>query len=265
MNEFSLNQETMIWVLALVPLLFFAFRLVRRIVRGGAAPGQESSLHGSTTPARGHNTGTHAAGMSGTTELNGTSQGCQWTATIEARPDNPDEARHGRVWRQSTRWRTAHATMPAGKFVMIMTLPEGVKAPPESAAAETGLMATLARKAAAAAFGHYVNGYFGTEHGAMVDLASATPLSAGPGFAAFSNDGAFARRLLDPATVDLLARQSALELARPGAGHSGFGLLLAPAGVIIGTQYALSTADDLAPLVAFGAEMAERLKAVQPD
>lgn len=263
MNEFSLNQETMIWVLALVPLLFFAFRLVRRIVRGGAATGQGSGLHGSTI-ARDHGRGPRAVGVPGTTELNGTSQGCRWTATIEAIPDNPGEARHGRVWRQSTRWRTTHATMPAGKFVMIMTLPEGVKAPPVSAEADTGLMATLARKAAAAAFGHYVRGYFGAEHGAMVDLASAIPLSAGPGFAAFSNDGAFARRLLDPTTVDLLARQRALELARSGASNSGFGLLLAPAGVVIGTQYALSTASDLAPLVAFGAEMAERLKSVEP-
>jgi hypothetical protein len=262
MNEYYLNQDKIIWALALVPLLILAFRLVRRIVRGGAAPGPESGLQGATTLDRDHGTGPRAGGAPGTTELGGTTQGCVWTATIEALPDNPDEARHGRVWRQSTRWRTAHATMPAGKFIMIMTLPEGVKAPPVSAGADTGLMATLARKAAAAAFGHYVSGYFDAEHGALVDLASATPLSAGPGFAAFTNDGAFARRLLDQATVDLLGRQRALELARPGA-NSGFGLLLAPAGVIIGTQYALSTAVDLAPLVAFGAEMAERLKGLR--
>jgi hypothetical protein len=263
MNEYSFSPEKMIWALALVPLLIFAFRVVRRIVRGGAATGPESGLHYSAKVAQAQGTGTRASGVPGTMELSGTTQGCAWSATIEATPDNPDEARHGRVWRQSTRWRTAYATMPPGKFVVIMTLPEGAKAPPVSAEADTGFMATLARKAAAAAFGHYVSGYFGAEHGAMVDLASATPLAAGPGFAAFANDAAFARRLLDPATVDLLARQRALELARPRASNSGFGLLLAPAGVIIGTQYALSTADDLAPLVAFGAEMAERLKALR--
>jgi hypothetical protein len=247
-----------------VPLLVLAFRLVGRLVRGSPASDQRAGRSDAKAIAR--KTETRAAGdvRPGTLELDGTTHGCAWCCTVEALPHPPDEARPGRVWRQSTRWRTAHATAPAGKFVMIMTLPEGVKVPPVSAAAETGLMATIARKAAAVAFGHYVHGYFGAEHGAMVDLARATPLSAGPGFAAFANDEAFARRLLDPATVGLLARQRAWELARP-ASHSGFGLLCSPTGVFIGTQYALATADELAPLVAFGAEMAARLKEVKPS
>jgi hypothetical protein len=119
-------------------------------------------------------------------------------------------------------------------------------------------MATLARKAASAAFSIYVQGYFGQEYQGRVNLEEASALDAGPGFAAFSNSPAFAQRLLDAPALELIAAMAAAERARPGAKQAGFGMLFISEGVVLGTQIALPDAGQIEPLARVGAVLSLR-------
>lgn len=172
--------------------------------------------------------------------FSGTSEGLSWSAQVEVTLDD-DGSPSRRSRGQRTRITFPTLAAAPGRFVLAMALPPGVQVPPSPPSGEGGVLGKLAEKAAEAMLDLYVDGYFGAEHRALVNVVGAARPPGPPGLFLLSTDEALAARLLDEQGVALLAalREPVHGLARA---LDSFGLLATTAGLVVGCQVALHDA-----------------------
>ncbi len=193
----------------------------------------------------------------GEMQFAGESEGVTWSANIEA----PVHQSNSRNKSQSTRLTYPGLTSAPGTFILAVAFPPGVKVPEMPSMNDGGFLASIAERAGEALLDVYVEGYFGAEHRALVNVAGAARSPAPEGFWLLSTDPALAARLLDTEGQALL---SALRLAEVKEGtalaKAGFGVLISPSGFKVGCQVALTDparlkfiADKAARLVAHAA------------
>jgi len=215
--------------------------------RGGAAPG--------ASPAA-------AAASARSLVLSGTSSGLAWSAEVETDPPSEHHAR--RTIQHRTRITFPAIRAGAGTFVLVMALPPGAPAPPDTAEGE-GLLASLKLRAVEALLDLYVTGTFGARHRALVNAKGAARPTAPAGLFALSTDASLAAHLLDPEGAARL--QALRDVGGGAAGHeipagalSGFGLLATPEGLVYAVQASLHDPALLREVAARVARVAERLR-----
>jgi len=206
-----------------------------RYERAGANPGASPAAAGATPGAQifSGNTGGHA-----------------WTAEVEV---YRSEGR-GRPTRERTRFTFPSARAAQGKFVLVIGMPPGTR-PPPLGELPGGLLGRLVAKAAEAFLDLYVNGFFGPQHRALVNVEGADRPAAPDGLWVLSTDPALAAKLLAPANAPLL---EALRGVKGAA--AGFGLLATPAGLVFGVQARFLAASEVREGAARVAPLAEKLR-----
>jgi hypothetical protein len=214
-----------------------------QVVTGGELPGQ----------------GPTAAAPVGAQLFSGASAGLAWSAVVEEDLDHPGPG-HLRERRRRTRITFADLTSMPGTFLMVMALPAGVKLPPAAPSGSGGLLGRLAEKAGEAVLDLYVQGYFGAEHRALVNVAGAARPAGPPGLFILSTDAALAGRLLDAEGQSLLAGLCQGGGQAASDALDGFGLLVAPAGLVFGCQQALTDPAQLRGLAERVARLAARAR-----
>ncbi len=176
--------------------------------------------------------------VSGELLFTGTSEGVAWTALVNA--PLPGATARSRGKSQSTRITFPSLTTAPGTFVLAMTLPPGVSLPAEPPPSGEGLLASLAQRAMEGMLDLYVSAYFGAEHRSLVNVAGAARPPGPPDFMVLSTDPAVAARLLDEEGKALLTSLRTLDLRQGSTlASGGLGVLVTPAGLIVGCQVGL--------------------------
>ncbi|MFO0693975.1 MAG: hypothetical protein U0230_10500 [Polyangiales bacterium] len=180
----------------------------------------------------------------GTHLFSGTTDGLEWSAAVEVTLGDDGQPSRRSVG-QRTRLFFPSLTAAPGRFVLAMSLPEGVQAPRAPDGADGGMLGRLAERAAEEVLDRYVDGYFGPEHRALVNAAGAKRPSGPSDLFVLCTDEPLAARLLDEAGSHRLAalRETVAGLGRP---LESFGLLVSPSGLVVGYQVSLHDASVLA-------------------
>lgn len=255
-----------------VPILIMAavviFLLVRRKSKKDKA--FKESVYQQTEAdalAKGIKITSHADGsvsgseVLGSTEYNGTTGGIDWTLTSSVQRVRSN-SRGGTTQRKS-RWRTKAATLPQGKFIMLISQPDEMKAGPIK---RGGFMNTLINKAADAMLDFYVGAYFGNEYKSLVNIGEDAVRMEREGlkdFMILTNHEALAQRYLDDSTTGTIAswKKNSQGFSREGQ-VDNFGLLFAPDEVILACQATMDNATEVKLFADFGTALVTKMKAV---
>jgi len=206
-----------------------------RYERAGANPG--------ASPAA-------AGAMPGAQVFSGNTLGHAWTAEVEV---FRGEGR-GRPRRERTRFTFPTVRADAGRFVLVIGMPPGTRAPPIGELG-TGMLGRLVAKAAEGFLDLYVTGFFGAQHRALVNVEGADRPAAPDGLWVLSTDPALAAKLLAPANAPLLEALRGVKGA-----VAGFGLLATSAGLVFGVQARFLAAAEVREGAARVAPLAEKLR-----
>jgi hypothetical protein len=211
------------------------------------------------------NTNTAAYAEDGVTLFEGNTGGVVWTLkSIELKRS----AAHSSVsrstrWKRKSVWRTSHLTLPAGKFIMIMSTPGEIKT---SEIKRGGYINTLINKAADAVLDLYVSGYFGNEYCKLVGIGDdgvKVEREQLKDFMILTNDAATAEKYFDESTVSTIAnwKQSNQAFKRENKVDQ-FGLLFSPDGVILSCQTNMTTTEEVKAFSDFGSVLSIKMKEI---
>lgn len=197
----------------------------------------------------------------GDTQYSGKTGDVTWTLSVTVRFSDRGPGTVGNdVWRQTTRWKTTHVAWPAGTFLMIMSTPGEIKV---GDVKEGGLFNKMINWAANQFLDVYVGGYFGRTYQPLVNVEGATVLrkQAMGDFYIITNKADLAEKFLDDATQVTIANWKKLPQGFKQEGRvDQFGLLLAPDGMVLACQAALTYSDEAKIFSDFGAALATKAR-----
>jgi hypothetical protein len=268
-------QSNFFWLafIAIFAWVFLGFfrkrKLTEKVVQHTKTTAQEAQQVGLNVQQ--NVTGrTAATGMGtaveGETNYTGNTGGIEWnlTSTVRlSRRNSSDRATDQNldVWRRTSRWKTAAAAWPAGKFLMLMAAPgyNSAKAPVKRG----GFFNKIVQMVGDFALDFYVANYFGGEYKKLVNLGDdgvKIERAALNSFFILTNDEALANKFLDEGTVTTIANWRSAQLGFTSEGSvDNFGLLFCPDGVILGCQADMANAQEAKMLAEFGSALAVKM------
>lgn len=160
-------------------------------------------------------------------------------------------------------WRSAEPVLPAGKFILLMSTPEGLKV---GQIKRGGLINTVFNKAADVVLDLFVSGYFGNEYKSLVNIGEdgvKVERAELADFYILTNLEPLAQKFLDPATVQTISgwKHSNLGFAQEQQVDQ-FGLLFSPDGVILTCQASMQNAEEVKLFSDFGSVLAYKMKEI---
>jgi len=189
----------------------------------------------------------------GDTEYNGTTGEIQWTLRSTVLVADRGEDRN-KVWNRKSMWRTQAVKLPAGKFILLMSIPGEIKM---GNIKRGGFLNSLVNKAADAVLDIYVAGYFGSEYKSLVNIGEDGVKIEREGlkdFMILTNIEPLAQQYFDEATVSTI---SLWKKSNQGFTLEDkvdqFGLLFSPDGVILTCRANMGNAGEVKLFSDFGA------------
>jgi hypothetical protein len=241
--------------LVLIAIGFFVYRKLHK--KQTKAVYFNTNQDGSTTTA------VHAE--DGVTLFEGNTGGVVWTLkSIELkRSAAHSKVSHRTTWKRKSVWQTPHVTLPAGKFIMLMSTPGEIKT---TEIKRGGFINTIINKAVDAVLDMYVAGYFGSEYCPLVSIgedAVKVEREELKDFMILTNFPELAEKYFDVTTVNVIAnwKKSNQAFTRENKVDQ-FGLLFSPDGVILGCQTNMVNAEEVKAFSDFGSALTIKMKEI---
>lgn len=209
----------------------------------------------------------HGSAIEGDTNYTGTTGGIDWKLVSIVRlttrgSSNAVNSNDLDVRKRSTRWSTAAAAWPAGKFLMLMATPGYDSA--KHTVKRGGFFNKLVQMAGDFALDLYVAGYFGGQYKSLVNVGDDGVKIDRPAlnnFFILTNDAARANKFLDDATVHVIANWRKAEQGfRSESNVDNFGVLFCSDGVILACQADMADAGEAKKLAEFGSVLAIKMQ-----
>jgi hypothetical protein len=195
----------------------------------------------------------------GVTHYSGNTGGMDWTLKSIIQP-----GRRG-AWMRCTQWQTKSISLPAGKFIMMISAQgyESAKHPIKRG----GFVNDLVNKAADLALDIYVASYFGTQYCSLVNIGSDGAKIERPelqDFMILTNDEPLAQKYFDDSTTQTISNWKNSNQGFAGEGRVDlFGLLFAPDGVMLSCQTNMTTPREVQMFSDFGAALTSKMKGIR--